>query len=156
MCKSQRKKYTEGEVTPQIESNSVYYNCLRCTPVLILAIRDSGSERNVIGGRLVCHPKTVSRCDTLIRKSSWLVGRRLKQFPHDTATKANVYPHTHKDAFNLARVYTFQFPLRHTAETITHTLTQFRPQADCQRQRLCSNNRAHWSIIENDFGELPH
>lgn len=67
MCKSRRKKYAEGEVTPQIESNSVYYNCLCFTPVLILAIRDSGSTRNVIGGRLVCHPKTVGRCDALIR-----------------------------------------------------------------------------------------
>lgn len=41
----------------ELSPNSVYYNCLRCTPTLMLAVRDSGSERNVIGGRLVCHPK---------------------------------------------------------------------------------------------------
>lgn len=58
-CKPHRKKYTQGEVTPWIESNSVYYNWLRCTPALLLAIHDSGSERKVTGDRLVCHPKTV-------------------------------------------------------------------------------------------------
>lgn len=59
MCKPHTKKYTQGEVTPRIESNSVYYNWLRCNPAVILAIHDSVSEKKVTGGGLVCHPKTV-------------------------------------------------------------------------------------------------